>query len=154
MVPHRTILLKYFLRSGRGGGTSPSRHIPKDLCPPDGRLTPTIPVGKIFKWPFQARNSSCKRSPSSLASRTFVLVKLLASRFVTVRLKDTNKTMRKINPFYIQKALDSVAEKVTNASCMKTAALFVEALNGKQKEVLLNVTLHVSQSCTWKGTHR
>lgn len=34
---------------------------------------------------------------------------MLAWRFVAMRLKDAEKTMRQINQFYIQKALNEVA---------------------------------------------
>jgi hypothetical protein len=41
-----------------------------------------------------------------------VIVRIPASRFVTFKLKDTDKTMRQINPFHIQKALDAITGKV------------------------------------------
>jgi hypothetical protein len=46
---------------------------------------------------------------SPVPSRNAVSVKLPAPRFVTFRLKDTDKTMRNVSPFFIQKALDGIA---------------------------------------------
>jgi hypothetical protein len=46
-------------------------------------------------------------------------MKMPAPRFLTFRLKDTERNMTNINPFYIQKALDGIAGKVKNASRLK-----------------------------------
>jgi hypothetical protein len=50
-----------------------------------------------------------KSDNSSHSSTSIVNVKMLAPRFITFRLKDTEKNMRNINAFYIQKALDGIA---------------------------------------------
>jgi hypothetical protein len=60
-------------------------------------------------------------------------VKLPAARFVTFRLKDSDKKMKNVSPFYIQKALDGLAEKVTNGSRLKNGVLLVESRNEKQE---------------------
>jgi hypothetical protein len=49
--------------------------------------------------------------------------------------------MRQINPFYVQKALDSIAGKVKNASRLKNGTLLIEVYNDKQAELLLKATL-------------
>jgi hypothetical protein len=69
-----------------------------------------------------------------------VLLDLLL-RFVTFRLKDSDKNMRQINPFYVQKALDSIAGKVKNASRLKDGTALTEVHNDKQAELLLKATL-------------
>jgi hypothetical protein len=79
-------------------------------------------------------------------------VKPPAARFVTFRLKDSDKTMKNIGPFYLQKALDSVAGKVTNASRLKNGTLDVEARNEKQAEVLLKATPWITSRARGK-TH-
>jgi hypothetical protein len=66
---------------------------------------------------------------------------MLAPLFITFRLKDTEKNMRNINPLNIQKALDGIAGKVKNASCLKNGTLPVEVQNDKQAEVLLKANL-------------
>jgi hypothetical protein len=66
---------------------------------------------------------------SSVPSRSAVPVKPPPSRFVTFRLKDSDKTKKNIIPFCIQKAPDSIAGRVTNASRLKNGALLVEARN-------------------------
>jgi hypothetical protein len=43
-------------------------------------------------------------------------VKMLAPCFVTFKLKETEMSLRCINPFHIQKALDAIAGKVKNAT--------------------------------------
>jgi hypothetical protein len=40
--------------------------------------------------------------------------KMPASLFITFKLHDPKKSMRGINPFYVQKALDGIAGKVRN----------------------------------------
>jgi hypothetical protein len=49
--------------------------------------------------------------------------------------------MRQINPFYVQKTRDSIAEKVKNASWLKKGTLLIEVHNGKQAELLLKAAL-------------
>jgi hypothetical protein len=49
--------------------------------------------------------------------------------------------MRQINPFYVQKARDSIAEKVKNASWLKKGTLLIEVHSGKQAELLLKAAL-------------
>jgi hypothetical protein len=49
--------------------------------------------------------------------------------------------MGQINPFYVQKALDSIAGKVKNASPLKNGTLLIEVHNDKQAELLLKATL-------------
>jgi hypothetical protein len=61
--------------------------------------------------------------------------------FITFRLKDTEKMMRNVNPFYIQKALNGIVGKVKNASHLKNGTLLVEVQNDKQAEVLLKANL-------------
>jgi hypothetical protein len=51
-------------------------------------------------------------------------------------LKDSDKTVKNVSPVYIQKALKSIAGKVTDASHLKNMTLLVEAWNKKQAEVL------------------
>jgi hypothetical protein len=51
----------------------------------------------------------------NMTSKNIINVKMPAPRFVTFRLKDTEKTVRNINPFCIQKTLDNIADKVINA---------------------------------------
>jgi hypothetical protein len=60
-----------------------------------------------------------------------------APRFITFRLKDTEKTLRNINLFYIQNSLDGIARKVKNALRLKNGTLLVEVQNDKQVAVLL-----------------
>jgi hypothetical protein len=64
-----------------------------------------------------------------------------ALRFVTFRLKDTDKNMRHINPFYVQKALDARAGKVKNVSRLRNGTLLIETRNDKQTELLLKANL-------------
>jgi hypothetical protein len=89
-------------------------------------------------------------------------VKLLASPFVTFRLKDSDKTTRNISPFYIRKAVGSVAGKVTCASRLKKGALLMAARNGKQVAVVLEANLLEShpvllarhpQTFSWERCH-
>jgi hypothetical protein len=49
--------------------------------------------------------------------------------------------MKNTGPFYIQKALESIAGEVTSASRLKNATLLVEARNEKGAEALLNARL-------------
>jgi hypothetical protein len=56
-------------------------------------------------------------------------------------LKDSDKIVKNIGPFFVLKTLSSIAGKVTNASCLKDGTLLVEARNEKQAEVLLKATL-------------
>jgi hypothetical protein len=60
-----------------------------------------------------------------------------APLFITFRLKDTEKNMCNINPFYTHKALDGIAGKVKNASRLKNGTQLVEVQNDKQAELLL-----------------
>jgi hypothetical protein len=57
------------------------------------------------------------------------------------RLKDCDMTVKNISPFYIQRAVDSTAGKVSNASRLKNGTLLVQARNERQAEVLLKATL-------------
>jgi hypothetical protein len=68
-------------------------------------------------------------------------VKLLAPRFVTFGLKDPDETMKSVSPFYIQRALDSIAGKVSNASLLKMCHSLWRHGMKKQAEVLLMATL-------------
>jgi hypothetical protein len=65
---------------------------------------------------------------------------LPAPHFVMFRLKDSDDTMKTTSPFYIHKAFDSTAGKVTIASRLKNRTLLVEARNEKQAEILLKAT--------------
>jgi hypothetical protein len=71
-------------------------------------------------------------------------VKMTASCFITLKLQD----MCKINPFYIQKALDGVASKVRNTTVLKNGMLQVEVFNEKQAKFLgcylVRVERHIS----------
>jgi hypothetical protein len=78
---------------------------------------------------------------SSLASRGPAPVKLPAPRPVTFRLKDADRTVKSISPFYIQTALDSIAGETTSASRLKSGTLLVEARNETQAEVFLKATV-------------
>lgn len=66
-----------------------------------------------------------------------------ASRFITLSLIDTDNTMRNINPFHLQKSLDSIAGNVKNASLLKNETLMVEVQNGKKAGVLLKANVLV-----------
>jgi len=80
--------------------------------------------------------------PQQILEKVNQSAKLVAvKRFVTFRLKDSDKNMRQINPFYVQKALDSIAGKVKNASRLKNGTLLIEVHNDKQAELLLKATL-------------
>jgi hypothetical protein len=81
---------------------------------------------------------------NSLASQSAFREKVPAPGFVMFRLKDSDKAMGNISPFYIQQALGSIAEKVTNASLLKIGTLRAEARNKEQASVLLKATLHGS----------
>jgi hypothetical protein len=70
-------------------------------------------------------------SELSAARRGVLSVKPPAPRFVTFRLKDTAKTMKNIGPFYIQKALSSIAGKVTNVSRLMNGTPLAEARDEK-----------------------
>jgi hypothetical protein len=52
--------------------------------------------------------------------------------------------LRSISQFCLQKALDTIAGKVTNASRLKNGTLLMEARNDKQADVLLKAALLVS----------
>jgi hypothetical protein len=60
------------------------------------------------------------------------------------RLASTENTMQNINPFYIQKALDSIAGQVKNASRLKEGTPLVDVSNEKQANVLLKNKFHGS----------
>jgi hypothetical protein len=49
--------------------------------------------------------------------------------------------MRSINPFYIEKALGSIAGQVKNDSRLKNGTLLVEVCNEKQTDLLLKANL-------------
>jgi hypothetical protein len=59
-----------------------------------------------------------------------------ASRVVTFEFENTDKIMRHINPFFIQKVLDAIAGKVKNASRLRNETLLIETQNEKQGELL------------------
>jgi hypothetical protein len=104
---------------------------------PDARLTPNVPEGGggLSRMAPSRPKSSLQEKPelSSVLPRNAVLVKLPTSRFVTFHLKDTDKTMRNISPFCIQKALDSISGKVNDASRLENGTVLVEARNDKRK---------------------
>jgi hypothetical protein len=52
------------------------------------------------------------------------------------KLKDMGKATHQINPFYIQKALNTVAVKVKNTTGLKNGTLLVETWIDKQAELL------------------
>jgi hypothetical protein len=52
----------------------------------------------------------------SNSCNSIVNVKMLAPCFITFKMKDTEKTMRNISPFYMQKELDGITVKVKKAS--------------------------------------
>jgi hypothetical protein len=68
-------------------------------------------------------------------------VKITALKFLTLRLKNTDKTMRDINPFFGKQGLDFICGKVKNASRLRNGTLLVEAFTENQSNVLLNETL-------------
>jgi hypothetical protein len=45
--------------------------------------------------------------------------------FIKFRLRGTEKNVRTVSPFYIQKALHAIAGKVKNAPWLKNGTLFV-----------------------------
>jgi hypothetical protein len=76
---------------------------------------------------------------------------MLALYFITLRMKDTGKNVRNINPFYIQKALDSIAQNVKDASHLKNGRLLVEVQNDRQVEVLGKAKSPWILSCPSRG---
>jgi hypothetical protein len=90
------------------------------------------------KYSFQNKNEFISISP-----RTAVPVKLMSLRFIKLCLKDADKTMRDISPFYTQKTLDRIAGKVKNSSCLKNGTLLEEERNDEQAELPLKATLLV-----------
>jgi hypothetical protein len=58
--------------------------------------------------------------PQQILEKVNQSAKLVAVKMpVIFILKDSDKNMRHINPFYVQKALDSIAGKVKNKSWLK-----------------------------------
>jgi hypothetical protein len=166
MIARTVTPLTYFLRSDRGGG--PHADTDRNTWV---SLTFIIPPMAGWRRRFRRRGPSKMtisrpKSPlpdnpefSSLASRSAVRVKLPAARFVTFRLKGFHKTMKNISQFCIQKALDNIAGKVTNASRLKNGTPLAMVRNEKQAEVLLTATLlgshpvHVGRH-TWLNSSR
>jgi hypothetical protein len=88
---------------------SPHWHRPEDLgvfrfCPPNGRLTPTVPKRDPF-WNgfcfYEPKNSQQWKSDCTNPTIKAVSVNMLAPHFVTFKSKDTIKVMRQINPVYV-----------------------------------------------------
>jgi hypothetical protein len=52
-------------------------------------------------------------------------------QFLILQLVGTEKTFYNVNPFYIQKNLDSIVGKVKNTSCLRNCTLLVEVSNKK-----------------------
>jgi hypothetical protein len=67
-------------------------------------------------------------------------VKMPAPKFLTLRLKNTEKT-RDINPFCIKQGLDLICGKVNNASRLRYGTLLIEAFTENQSNAFLKATL-------------
>jgi hypothetical protein len=68
--------------------------------------------------------------------------------FFCIQLNSKEETMKNISPFYIQKALDNIAGKVRNASCLRNGSLLVKTLNKRQSKLLLRATFLGSHPIT------
>jgi hypothetical protein len=64
----------------------------------------------------------------------------ITPQFLTMQLMGTEKTFCDMNPFYIQKNLNSKAGKVQNASCLRSGTLLVDVCNEKWLDKLLKTT--------------
>jgi hypothetical protein len=86
------------------------------LFPPKGRLTRTVPEGGPFQngSSRQTQSQHRKSDNNSHPSTSIVNVKMPAPRFITFRLKDTEKNMRNIDPFSYRRhgMVDGIPGKV------------------------------------------
>jgi hypothetical protein len=147
VISGRVTPLKYFMRSGRGGGpyAGKNRNILvsflflssqwKAGAEGSGRGTPFIMA------PTRPTNTQQRESECANSTVKFVHVRMPVPRFVTFKLEDTDKTMRRINPFYKQKALDAIAGKFRTASRFRKRTLLIEKQNDKQAQLLLKSNL-------------
>jgi hypothetical protein len=149
VTARRETPLTHFMRSGRGGDpqAGTDRKSSVSFNPLSSRWQADADGsgaggGELFKTALSRPKSSSPDNPQLifLESRSAVPVKLPTPRYVTFRFKDSNKTTKNISPFYIHKALDSIAGKVSNASRMKNGTLVVEARNETQADVHLKAT--------------
>jgi hypothetical protein len=112
------------------------------LFPPNGRLTPTVLEGGPLKMalsrphPSRTMITALSTDKSPLKSN----VKMPAPKFLTLRLKNTEKTMRDINPFHVKQGLDLIRGKLKNASRLRNGTFLVEAFTENQSSALLKAT--------------
>jgi hypothetical protein len=111
------------------------------FCPPNGRLTPTVPEGGPIIMA-SSRPSSPDPDPSKRRKVTASgpNVKCCIPRLV-IRRSDTDKTVKNLSPFYIQKALDQIGGAVRNASRLRDGSLLVETQTEEQTKKLLKQKL-------------
>jgi hypothetical protein len=88
-------------------------------------------------------NTQQQKSESTDPTIKAVNVRMPVPHFVTFKLKDADKTMRQINQFYIQKAVDAIAGKVKSGSRLRNGTLLIETQNNKQAKLLLKANLPV-----------
>jgi hypothetical protein len=65
-----------------------------------------------------------------------VTVRMPVPHLLIFKLKDMGKATHEINPFSIQKALNTIAVKIKNTTRLKNGTLFVETRIDKQAELL------------------
>jgi hypothetical protein len=105
--------------------------------------------------PSQATTTALSTDNSPLNSN----VKMPAPKFLTLRLKNTEKTMKDISPFYVKQGLDLNRGKIKNASGLRNGTLFVETFTENQSNALLKASLlgsypiqverHVTLNSSW-----
>jgi hypothetical protein len=64
-----------------------------------------------------------------------------APKYLTMRLKNTEKTMRDINPLCVKQGLDLICGKVKNASRLRNGTLLVEVFAENQSSALWKASL-------------
>jgi hypothetical protein len=62
-------------------------------------------------------------------------------KFLTLRLKNTEKTKKDINPFHVKQGPDLICGKVKNASRLRNGTLLVETFTENQSNALLKASL-------------
>lgn len=68
-------------------------------------------------------------------------VKCCVPRFLTIHRNDTERTMKDLSQFYIQKALDQMAGPVKNTSRLRDGPILVETKTDDQSKKLLKQKL-------------
>jgi hypothetical protein len=108
---------------------------------PNDRLTPTVPEEGSFKMarsrPHPSQSTTTALSTGSLKTN----LKMPAPKFLTLRLKNTEKTMKDVNPFCVKQGLDLICGKVKNVPRLRNGTLLVEAITENQSNALLKVSL-------------